>query len=197
MALSFLARFLSAIVSIYMMCCAVRIILTWVPGIDTGKAGEVLSKAVDPYLGWFRRFPVLRAGKFDFSPIAAVALLAVLNNILTTLAFVGSITIGLVLGMLVNGAWSAVAFILSFFAICSLFRIIAYAARWNSTHPLWMTVDDMLNPVLYRINRVFYRNRIVNYLQGLITGFAVLVLLRAGGGVLVDRVVRLLARMPF
>jgi len=196
-ALSFLARFLSAIVSIYMMCCALRILLTWVPGVDMGRAGDILGKAVDPYLGWFRRFPALRAGKFDFSPIAAVAMLAVLNNILTTLAFTGSVTVGLVLGMLFGGAWAAVAFVLSFFAICALLRIIAYAARWNSIHPLWMTVDDMLNPVLYRINRVFYRNRIVNYLQGLVTGFAVLILLRVGGGVLAGIVIRLLSRMPF
>jgi YggT family protein len=196
-ALSFLPRFLSAIVSIYMMCCSVRILLSWVPGVDTGRAGELLGKAVDPYLRWFRRFPVLRAGKFDFSPVAAVALLAVLNNVLTTLAFAGSISLGLVLGMLVGAAWSAVGFILSFFAICALLRVIAYAAHWNSIHPLWMTVDDMLNPVLYRINRLIYRDRIVNYLQGLVTGFAVLVALRAVGGTFAGFVIRLLQRLPF
>jgi len=180
-----------------MMCCSARIVLGWMPGIDTGRAGELLGKAVDPYLRWFRRFPMLRAGKFDFSPVVAIAFLAVLNNVLTTLAFAGRVTLGFVLGLVVGAAWSALAFILSFFAICALLRVIAYAARWNSIHPLWMTVDDMLNPVLYRINRLVYRNRIVNYMQGLLTGFAVLVLARAAGGALAGLAVRLLQRLPF
>jgi YggT family protein len=197
MTLSFIPRFLSAIAVVYMLSCSVRILLTWLPGLDTGKAGHYLKLAVDPYLGWFRRFRFLSAGKFDFSPIAAVALLAVLNDVLMTLALAGTITVGLVLGMILGAAWSALAFFLSFFAVCALLRVIAYAARWNSLHPLWMTLDEILNPWLYRINRLVYRDRIVNYLQGLVTGFAVLVLFRAAGGALAALLITLLGRLPF
>jgi YggT family protein len=45
-------------------------------------------------------------------------------------------------------------------------RFVAYLARWNSLHPVWRVVDALINPVLYRINRVVYRNRIVNFRQG-------------------------------
>ncbi len=197
MALSYLARFLSAVVVLYMLACSARIILTWVPGVPTGRAGEILSRAVDPYLGWFRRFRFLVSARFDFSPIVAVSLLAVLNNILTTLAFTGSITLGFVLGLFVGAAWSALSFFIDFFAVCALLRVIAYAAKWNSLHPLWRTVDEILNPVLYRINRLVYRDRIVNYLQGLATGFAALVILRAAGGALANLLIRLLGHVPF
>ena len=101
------------------------------------------------------------------------------------------------LGLLVGAAWSAVAFLISFFAVCALLRLIAYAARWNSLHPFWMVIDSILNPVLFRINRLIYRGRIVNYLQGLITGFVVLLFLRAGGGALVGLIIRSLERLPF
>lgn len=197
MALAFIARFLGALVSIYMLACAARILLTWVPGVDTGRGGELLAKAVDPYLGWFRRFAFLDAGKFDFSPVAAVAVLAIVNNVFTTIAFTGAISVGIVLGLIVGAAWSALAFMLVFFAVCAILRVIAYAAHWNSLHPLWRTVDEMLNPVLYRINRLVYRNRIVNYLQGLVTGFAVLFALWAAGRALVRLLARFLAKLPF
>lgn len=180
-----------------MLACSLRILLTWVPGVDTGRAGELLSRAVDPYLLWFSRFSFLRAGKFDFSPIAALAILAVLNNILMTLAFAGSITVGIVLGLILGAVWSAFAFFLSFFAVCAILRVIAYAAKWNSLNPLWRTVDEMLNPVLYRITRLVYRDRIVNYLQGLVTGFAALILLRVGGDAIVGLATKLLTRLPF
>lgn len=197
MALSILARVLSAAVSVYMLLCALRVFMSWAPGANLGKPGELLATVVDPYLGFFSRFKLLRSGRFDFSPIAALAFLAVANNVLTTLAFTGRISLGIVLGMVMAALWSATSFVISFLAAAALLRIIAYAARWNSLHPIWRVLDAMLNPVLYRMNRLLYRDRIVNYLQGLITGFAILVILWIGGGTLVDLIIRLLDRLPF
>jgi YggT family protein len=195
--LSTIARALNAAVIVYVFLCAARVLMSWMPGLDSGKGGRILERLVDPYLNWFRRFKLLSSGAFDFSPIAALALLAVVNDLLTTVAYAGRLGLGLVLGLLVGGAWSAVAFVISFFLVCSVARMIAYAARWNSLHPLWIVIDSMLNPVLYRINRVIFRGRIVNYLQGLITGSVALLLLRVGGGALVGLAVRSLGRLPF
>jgi YggT family protein len=195
--LSVVARVLNAAVIIYIFLCAARVLMSWVPGLDTGRGGEVLALIVDPYLSRFRRIRFLSSGAFDFSPIAALAALAVLNDLLTTISYAGRLSGGLVLGLVLGAAWSAAAFVISFFAVCAVARLIAYAARWNSLHPLWMVVDSMLNPVLFMINRFIYRGRIVNYLQGLITGFVVLLFLRAGGGALLGLVIRSLERLPF
>jgi YggT family protein len=195
--LSIIARVLNALVIVYVFLCAARVLISWVPDLDVGKGGAILARLTDPYLNFFRRFKIFSSGAFDFSPIAALAILAVANDLLTTIAYAGRLSVGLVLGLLVGAIWSAGAFIISFFAVCAIARMVAYAARWNSLHPLWMVIDSMLNPVLFRINRLLYRGRIVNYLQGLITGFAVLLLLRAGGGALMGLVIRSLERLPF
>jgi len=194
--LSIIARVLNAAVIIYVFLCAARVLMSWVPGLDSGRGGELLARATDPYLTWFRRFKIFSSGSFDFSPIAALSLLAVVSQLLATLANAGRVSLGLVLGLLVGAAWSAVAFIISFFAVCALARTVAYAARWNSLHPLWRVVDSMLNPVLFRINRLIYRARIVNYMQGLITGLVALILLRIGGGLLAGLVIRSLMQLP-
>jgi len=190
-------RALAAATTVYMLLCTLRILLTWVPRDDTGKAGALLARAVDPWLAIFSQVRILHVGRFDFSPIASLALLAVLNQVFATLAFSGAITIGGLIALLVDALWSAVAFVLAFLAIAALARLIAYTARWNSLHPLWMVIDSMLNPVLFRITRLFWRDRIVNYLQGLVTGFAILVLLRIGGDLLIGVVMRLLRSLPF
>ncbi|HTX73208.1 MAG TPA: YggT family protein [Rectinemataceae bacterium] len=197
MVLSIIARVLSAVISVYFFLCVMRVIISWVPQLELGRGGEILKRTVDPYLGFFSRFPSLRSGTFDFSPIVALAILVLAGQILKTLAFAGHISIGVILAMLLGIAWSAVAFVLTFFSVCALIRIIAYAARWNSLHPLWRVVDSFLNPVLYRINRLIYRNRIVNYLQGLITGFVLVVLLQVAGSRLVALLASLLAGLPF
>jgi YggT family protein len=195
--LSIVARALNALVIVYVFLCAARVLISWVPALDAGKGGAILARLTDPYLNFFRRFRIFSSGAFDFSPIAALALLAVVNDLLSTLAYTGSLSVGGGRGRRGGAAWSAVAFIISFFAVCAVARMVAYAARWNSLHPIWRVIDAILNPVLFRINRLVYRGRIVNYLQGLITGFAVLLLLRMGGGALLGLVIRSLDRLPF
>lgn len=197
MILSILTRILGAAVTLYMLACTIRIFLTWVPGTDLGTPGRLLSAAVDPYLRFFARFRILRFGRFDFSPIAALAVLAVLNQVLITLAFAGAITAGGIAALVVDAIWSAFAFVLTFLALAALVRIVAYAAHWNSLHPLWRVIDDMLNPILFRVTRLIWRDRIVNYLQGLATGLVVLLILRIGGEALVGLVMRALRALPF
>jgi YggT family protein len=194
--LATIARILSAATVVYMFVCVARVFISWVPGLDSGAGGRIVKAAADPYLNLFRRIKPLSGGAFDFSPIAALAVLAVANDLLTRISYAIRVTLGLALGMLLGAAWSAVAFLLSFLAVCALARLIAYAARWNSLHPLWRVVDSMLNPVLYRINRIVYRGRIVNYLQGLVTGLIVLAVLYVAGQELLSLAVGLLLRLP-
>ena len=190
-----IARVLSAATVVYMFICVARIVMSWIPGLDSGAGGRLVRAAADPYLNLFRKIKPLAAGAFDFSPIAALAVLAVANDLLTRVSYAIGVTLGLALGMLVGAAWSAVAFLLSFLAVCAIARLVAYAARWNSLHPLWRVVDAVLNPMLFRINRVIYRGRVVNYLQGLITGLVVLVAFYFAGGQLVGLAAGLLVRL--
>lgn len=197
MVLNIIARILGAITSLYMILCTIRVYISWVPGINTGRVGYYLSRIVDPYLGLFSRIRVFRTERFDFSPIAALAVLSVANNVFSTLAFAGRISVGFFLNLILDAGWSAVSFVLSFLAVCALIRIIVFVARWNSLHPLWVVLDSILNPVLYRINRIIYRNRAIEYLKGLITGFIVLILLRAAGGALISVLGSWLISLPF
>jgi len=197
MLISVIARILGAGTSLYMLLCALRVFMSWAPGVGLGKAGNILSSIVDPYLGMFSRIKLFRTERFDFSPIAALAVLSVANNMLSTLAISGRITFGFFLNLILGAGWSALSFVLSFVTACALVRIIVFLARMNSLHPIWVVVDAILNPILYRINKVIYRNKAVDYLQGLITGFLVILLFRTAGGALVRILGSLLLSLPF
>ena len=75
--------------------------------------------------------------------------------------------------------------------------IIAFMAGWNTLHPIWLVIDSIFNPLLFRINRILYRGRAVQYRQGLFTGLVALILLRMAGGALVGILNRLLISLPF
>jgi YggT family protein len=188
--------------SLYMIVIFVRVMLTWFSGANYGKPVEFLRRITDPYLDWFRGFKVFRAGNLDLSPIAALAVLSIAGNIFATLGRYGTITLGLILAMIVSALWSAVSFILIFFLIVLVLRFIAYLTRQNvyGSHgalgAFWRIVDTLSQPIIYRINRIIFRNRLVRYNTGLLTSIAALAALRIGLEILVRLGIGLLSRLP-
>lgn len=167
--LSMVFRLLGAATSIYMLLCVVRIFLSWFPAAASGRPAEIVGQVTEPYLSLWRRIPFLVLGGVDFSPIAALAVLSGFSRAFAIASY-GAVTVGLILALLVEVVWGPVSFLLGFFMMLIVARIIAYAARWNSLHPIWRAIDAMINPVLFQLKRLVYKDRIVNYMQGLITG---------------------------
>lgn len=187
-------RLLGAATSIYMLLCVVRVFLSWFPSSAIGKPAEIVERATDPYLLMWRRIPFLRAGGVDFSPIAALAALSGLSRIFSVASY-GALTAGIALSMIVEVVWAPISFLLGFFVALLVARIVAYAARWNSLHPVWRAIDAMINPVLFRIKRFVYKDRIVNYMQGLVTGVLVILGARVLLGLAFGLIINLLRRI--
>lgn len=192
-----LARIVSVVISVYMLLCAVRIFFSWVPSLSQTKWGRLISRLTDPYLELFRSFSLFRTPTVDFSPIVALAVLSVINNLFVTLSYAVRITVGFILSLLLDAGWSAISFLLGFFLVLVLVRIIGYIAKLATLHPLWQILDGIINPLLFRIHQFIYRGRAVDYLQGLITGFVVVLLVRAIGGWVVRILTSLLMSLPF
>lgn len=187
-------RLLAAATSIYMLLCVVRIFLTWFPARMIGRPAELVERAADPYLLLWKKIPFLQAGNVDFSPIAALAALSGLSRIFSVASY-GELTAGVALSLLIEVIWAPVSFLLGFFIVLLVARIVAYAARWNSLHPVWRSIDTMINPVLFSIKRVIYKNRIVNYMQGLITCALALLGTRVILGLVFNLIINLLKKI--
>jgi len=163
-----LLGFLSSLISIYMMIIFFRIMLSWFSGMRSSGFLDILNKITDPYLNWFRRFPILRVGYLDLSPIVALGVLSLVNRIFSTLARYGTITLGIILALLLQALWGAASFFLGFLIVVLVLRIIAHLARVDMYGPFWRIVDTISRPVLYKINRILFKDRIVNFTVSLI-----------------------------
>ena len=189
--------FLAFLVNIYMIVIFIRIILTWFSWMGNGKFLEILYRITDPYLNWFRRFPALRVGVLDLSPIVALGVLSLVHRVFSTLAFYGTITLGIILAMILLTAWSAVSFFLGFLIIILVLRLIAHLINHDGTSPFWRIIEGISQPVLYRINRFIFRDRIVNYLSGIIISIVSLGLIYFVLRIIVSILSSMLARLPF
>jgi len=191
-----LIRALSMAVSVYMMIIFVRIILTWFSWVGNSGFQELLAKVTDPYLGWFRRFTFLRIGHIDLSPIAALGVLSLLNRLLGTLVVHGRISIGLILALSLQAVWGAVSFILGFLIIVLILRLVAYYIRANNYSPFWRVIESISQPVLNKISRLIFKDRILNFVTALIISISALFLSYVILRILVNIVSRALANLP-
>ncbi|GHV94852.1 hypothetical protein AGMMS50293_11720 [Spirochaetia bacterium] len=188
---------LAGIAGIYSLLIFVRIILTWFGhGNYYGRPAELLVSITDPYLEWWRRTLGLRIGFLDLSPIAAMAALSLVQSICTTIARQGRFSLGIILAVTVLAIWSAISFIVGFCFIVVALRFIAYMTNRNIYSPFWRIIDTISQPLLYRINRIIFGKRIVNYLTGIITAAAALAVIWTGGRFAIRLLAGLLLKLP-
>jgi YggT family protein len=188
---------LAAAVSIYSILILIRIILSWFGSSVYGRPVELLNSVTDPYLNWWRKKLNFRIGLMDFSAVAGIAALSVMHNILFTLSRFQRITLGAVLSVIILTAWSVISFILGFFIVIIILRMVAYLLNCDIYSPFWHMVDSISQPVLYRLNRVMFGKKISGYLKGIILSLLLLAALTIGGNFLIKSLAGLISRIPF
>jgi YggT family protein len=189
---------LSAALNIFSMLIFIRILLSWFGGAYVfGRPFVILSGITDPYLNYFRRFTALSAGGIDLSPIAALAFLSIVNTVVSTVARFGRISLGIVLAICLGALWSAASFVIGFFIVVLLLRLLAYLVSADIYAAFWRIIDAVASPAQFRINRLIFKNRIVNYQTGLIVSIAALIILGAALGLITRLLAKFFAGLPF
>ncbi|GHU83802.1 membrane protein [Spirochaetia bacterium] len=187
---------LAGICGIYMFLIFIRIFLTWFAGANFGRAYDILCRISDPYLDWFRRFRLFRNSALDFSPVIGLVTLSLVQNVFTFLSKWGRISLGIILAMALSALWSIASLILGFAVIILILRLIAYLGRFNIYSPFWNLVDRISQPLLYRISRIFFPRRLMNYLFRIIFSIVLLTALYLAAGRLVGLGSELLSALP-
>ena len=189
-------RFLSFLLNIYMIIVLVRIILTWFSGFGTGRLQEMLAVITDPYLNWFRRFDALRVGNLDLSVIVALGVLSLVNRIVSMLASYGTISIGIILAMALQAVWGAVSFFLGFLIIVLILRLVAHLVHVSMGGRFWRVIDTISQPVVFRINRFIFKDRIMTYGTAIILSLAVLIACSTLLSIVVSLITNILVKLP-
>jgi YggT family protein len=183
--MDFVLRLITGVLSGYMLLIFLRIIITWFGGSDFGKPYQILSSITDPYLNYFRRFSFLKFGMMDFSPIAGILLLVIVLDILNTISSYGSITLGLILSIILTACWSAVNFLITFFIILTLIRVVTGFLNATTQSPLMNTLETILTPITNFVYHKIFKNNNISYMTCLaVTGGLLVVALIAGNAIM-------------
>jgi YggT family protein len=188
--------FLATLVGIYSILLFIRIIISWFGSFAQNKLVDFISQITDPYLDWWRKNLPIRIGVIDFSVVAAIVFLAIIQRIFISIASSHGITLGAVLAIVLQSVWGIASFILGFCLVIIFLRLIAYLTNRDMYSPFWKMVDSISQPVLYRLNRIIFGNRIVNFLKGIIMSSILLLLIWVGGSIAISMAANVLYRLP-
>ena len=164
-------------ISLYTTLGFVRIILTWIPGLEYSKVGQILSAICDPYLNLFRKIP-LHIGNFDFSPALAIGLLTAISTILQGIAKSGRIHIGGILALIIGLIWSILSAVISMLLLFLAIRFIVMLISKNKSYygSIWAQFDSAFANIVFKLSRPFSKNGALSYKTGLLISIIILIL---------------------
>lgn len=191
-------NFLSATVSLYTTLCFVRIILTWIPGLNFSKAGQILSAICDPWLNLFRKIP-FKIGGLDFTPMISIGILTLVSSLLKNIAATGRLYVGGIIANIIMLAWSIFSSIVSVFFVALIIRLIVMAFSKKSSYydSPWSRFDNAINPFVYKICRPFTKGKSISYKNALIIAVVASGIILLAGNILMGFIINLIAQIPF
>jgi YggT family protein len=190
-------KILHGLLLVYLMLLSARVILSWFRGSVSGRAWELLMSITDPYLSIFSRLRFLRQGMLDFTPIAAFLVLVVSLNMLNTILLTGTITLGLVLASLLDAVWSGVSFLIFFFMVVAIAKVVADTMLRGRETTFSRAVTMMVQPLVNLVAKNLPVKKRLSELQYVALTIALLFVLNLLIRALIHRLSDLLLNLPF
>ncbi len=190
---------LASVVSIYTLLCFVRVMLSWFPGAEYSRFGQVLRQMCDPYLDIFRRFRFLRFSSFDFTPAIGLCILMAAQAFFNSLAMGKAFRISTILSMLVMLVGNIFTSVLGFFAVIILVRLIVYLiiGDGQGSYSIWTAMDRAISPIIFRIAGLVFRNQSISFVKALVTSFIILAVFAVGIAYALGVLGTLISMIPF
>lgn len=189
-----IAGFTARLISLYSFFIWIRIIMSWFnPWPREGSITWYFAKLVDPYLNLFRskKFVI---GYFDFSPLLAVGLLAVIQSLLNIYSVFQVMTLSLVIQMMLSAFWT---YALSLLLII-LIILLAIRTIGAFTHSYGLSrMNAVTENIIRKVQNLFFPNRIVKETKLCVITLAIAVLAWFASRWLIGFLIALAARIPF
>lgn len=176
-----LLEIIAFIFSLYTMLIVVDIILKWIYTGPKGRGTKMISQLTDPFLNFIRRFRISRIGYIDISPLLAVMILSIINQILGRIRELGSITLWAVIAIILSSIWNVIMTLLLAVLVVAVIRYLFLMFTTNKMNSFANACDTFFIPLSSRIASVFIKNASSSYQLNLIISIiTVAVLLTAG-----------------
>ena len=183
---------LAFVFSFYTMLTVADIILKWLYSGPKGRATMMIAKLTDPYINFFRRFRISRIGYIDISPLLAVLVLSIVNQILGRIRELGNITLWAVVAIIISSIWNVIMTLLLAVLVVAVVRYLLLMFTTNKMNSFVNSCDAFFIPLSSRIASVFVRNSASSYQLNLIISIIVVAVILTVGSFGINTLTNLL-----
>ncbi len=176
-----LLEILAFIFSLYTMLLVVDIILKWIYNGPKGRLTKMIGQLTDPFLNFLSRFRFSRIGYIDISPLLAVLILSIINQILGRIRELGSITLTAILAIIISSIWNVIMTLLLAVLIVAAIRYLFLLFTTNKMNSFANACDTFFIPLSSRIASIFIKNASSSYQLNLIISIIVLTVFLTAG----------------
>ena len=190
-----LLEVLAFIFSLYTMLIVVDIILKWIYTGQKGRGTRMISQLTDPFLNFIRRFRISHIGYIDISPLLAVLILSIINQILGRIRELGSITLGAVSAIIISSIWNVIMTLLFAVLVVAVVRYLFLMFTTNKMNSFANACDAFFIPLSSRIASIFIKNASSSYQLNLIISIIVVAVILTLGSFGITSLTNLLMGM--
>ena len=190
-----LLEVLAFIFSLYTMLIGVDIILKWIYTGPKGRGTRMISQLTDPFLNFIRRFRISHIGYIDISPLLAVLILSIINQILGRIRELGSITLGAVSAIIISSIWNVIMTLLFAVLVVAVVRYLFLMFTTNKMNSFANACDAFFIPLSSRIASIFIKNSSSSYQLNLIISILVVAVILTLGSFGITSLTNLLMGM--
>jgi YggT family protein len=192
-----LASIVASLLSFYSLLIWIRIVISWVR-IGENPLTYYLGRIVDPYLNLFRGVTSLKRERFDLTPLAALALLSIVQSMLRLYGAYGRLTLGMVLALILQTLWSYLGSPLFWFLLILLGVRFYFCYRPSPNAITYIAMlDNLIGGVLNWVQRTFYPGRAINDRKLVGTSFALTLALYIASSIVIRLLVTAASRLGF
>ncbi|MGN0729849.1 YggT family protein [Treponema sp.] len=173
-------KFISTLLSIYLLLCFLRIISTFARR-TFGRVAEILGIICDPYIDRFCGIKIFCFGRFDLGPAISLCVLQLLSRIFLSLSR-GYISPLMIAESFIEPVYSIVSSILFFLTILFVIRLVLLILRPQNPRRIPGFLENQFDIsvafLAHKISQFFTRGNPITYKSELIISTAVLIIIQ-------------------
>lgn len=193
-----LLTLLSALITLYTLCCFINVLLSWIPGLKFTKFGHFISSICNPYMDFFSKYGWFRIASLDFSPIVSIGILSIISSILAGILGTGRIYFGGILSTIFSMIWGIFSSLMGILTIFVFIRwiVLIINNRKTTYSSGWEQIDSVLTKITYKVAGTFSKKGI-SYVQSLLVTWISFLVVLIAGNYLIDLITKYCEKIPF
>ncbi|MDC7244583.1 MAG: YggT family protein [Sphaerochaetaceae bacterium] len=158
-----LARIIASILSVYNLLILVRIFTTWVTPFRQSTPGgilDIIAKITDPFLKIFRKVRFLQFKRFDFTVLLALMSISIVQNLLSSYAYSGQMSVGYALATILQSLWWSIgSLLIGIIIVLLIVRLVLTYKKTNNSIQYIMMLNTWLEKILNLVHSVIFQGR--------------------------------------